>query len=283
MVVHHKDARGRIIPAVDGTPLVTVIIAVYNDADHLREAAKSVLNQTLRQLELIIVDDASTDATPQVARRLEGEDDRVSYMRMPHNTGGAGAPRNRGMDLARGRYVTFLDSDDLLERHACANLVRTADRDGADVVIGRTRRHDVSKDVSFGWHNQLFREEVTVQSIEDFPELGLDTTVAKLCRTEFLNSNRIRYPEDIHYEDLVFAEDVYRLAGVISVIPENTYVWNVYPAEVRKSITHQRDSLSNIEFRLEALGRIFDNVSHEEWPNLRAVLQKKLVTHDARL
>lgn len=139
-----QEATIRNIHAVAANaPVMTVVIAAYNDKEHLPDAMTSVLNQTLTAIELIVVDDASTDGTYEAAKALALTDDRVQVHRMEKNTGGAGAPRNRGISAASGEYVTFLDSDDQLERHACANLARAGLRDGSDIVLGKVRRFDV--------------------------------------------------------------------------------------------------------------------------------------------
>ncbi|MEV5499705.1 glycosyltransferase family 2 protein, partial [Nonomuraea fuscirosea] len=104
-------------------PDCTVVVITYNDAARLPRAVRSVLGQSLRDLEVIIADDASTDGTPEVARRLEQADPRVRYLRRPVNSGGCGAPRNDGIDAAASPYVMFLDSDDELPRHACKSLL----------------------------------------------------------------------------------------------------------------------------------------------------------------
>ncbi len=125
------------------TPDVSVVVISYNDATRLPRAIRSVQRQTLRSLEIIVVDDASTDATADVVRRLAQDDPRIRYERLVENSGGCSAPRNRGMDLATAPWVMFCDSDDEYERHACKNLLETAERTGADVVCGTAERVDV--------------------------------------------------------------------------------------------------------------------------------------------
>lgn len=92
------------------TPLVSVVLCVYNQAAYLAEAMESILRQTFTDFELIVVDDASTDSSPEVIRRFS--DLRVRYTRNEHNLGHAGS-LNRGFALARGRYLAIMDSDDI--------------------------------------------------------------------------------------------------------------------------------------------------------------------------
>jgi len=93
------------------SPLVSVIIPVYNRFELAKEAVSSVLGQTFRSLELIIVDDGSTDMTPILATYFR-DDTRVKYIRINHS-GMPGFVRNKGVEIAKGKYLAFLDSDDL--------------------------------------------------------------------------------------------------------------------------------------------------------------------------
>ena len=95
------------------TPDISVIVIVYNDAERLPRAVRSVLDQSLCNIEVVIVDDCSRDTSYQVAQRLAADNPgRVRAFQLAANSGGCGAPRNRGVGAARGKYVMFLDSDD---------------------------------------------------------------------------------------------------------------------------------------------------------------------------
>lgn len=269
---------------MEKVPDITVILAHYNDAEHVQNAIRSVYSQTHQNIELILVDDCSNDSSDVVAAKSVSEDPRGTFVQLEQNSGGVGGPRRRGLELARGSYVMFLDSDDVLDRHACKNLLREARRTNADIVMARTRRFEVGERKWRGWHDRLYSEPGYFYSIEENPDLAIDTiVVSKLYNKQFLRSNRIQFPTDIHYEDLVFSAEAFKHAKGIAVIPESAYVWNIYPSEVRKSITNQRDSLRNLEFRLEALRRVIDVVDPTRNPLLLARLQLKILRHDVRL
>lgn len=114
------------------TPNVSVILPTYNRADILGESIRSVLEQTYEQLELIVVDDASTDDTPRVVRNVP--DDRVVYLRHDRNKG-APAARNTGLAEARGEYVAFQDSDDEWFPRKLERQMRAFERASADVGV----------------------------------------------------------------------------------------------------------------------------------------------------
>jgi glycosyltransferase involved in cell wall biosynthesis len=114
------------------SPLVTVVIPVFNGERYLAEAIRSVLDQAYRPQEIVVVDDGSTDRTADVARRFGPE---ISYVPQPRS--GAGAARNRGVELARGEYLAFLDADDLwLPGKLAIQTVALARENGPDIVFG---------------------------------------------------------------------------------------------------------------------------------------------------
>ena len=104
------EERNKLIDTMD-IPLVSVITPIYNSENFLEEAISSVLNQTYSNWELILVDDASTDGSGKIAQKFYSEDSRITYEKLPENRGPAVA-RNRAIELAKGEYIAFLDSDD---------------------------------------------------------------------------------------------------------------------------------------------------------------------------
>ncbi|WP_374468800.1 glycosyltransferase family 2 protein [Phenylobacterium sp.] len=118
----------------DARPLVSVVTANYNGASYLAEAVRSVLGQTLADLELIVVDDRSTDDSLRVIDEAAAGDPRVRVLVQPQN-GGPGAARNRALAEARGRWIAVFDSDDLMAPDRLERLVARAEGDGADIVV----------------------------------------------------------------------------------------------------------------------------------------------------
>ncbi|HYF22677.1 MAG TPA: glycosyltransferase [Caulobacteraceae bacterium] len=117
----------------DTAPTVSVIMANYNGGAFVEAAIRSVLAQTLPELELLFADDLSADASLAVARRLAAEDARVIPVEAPAN-GGPAAARNRALERARGRWIAVVDSDDLIHPDRLRRLVEAAEKDQADIV-----------------------------------------------------------------------------------------------------------------------------------------------------
>ena len=119
-------------------PRVSVIIPAYNAMPELTRCVTSVMEQTLGpdEIEIIAIDDGSTDGTGDELDRLAQTCSRMRVVHQP-NSGGAGGPRNTGLDRAGGDYVFFLDSDDYLGPDALRRMVAMADENRTDVVLGK--------------------------------------------------------------------------------------------------------------------------------------------------
>lgn len=269
--------------SVGGAPYVTVVIPTFNDREHIVDAVRSVTFQTLHNVEVIVADDGSTDDTEELIRSTFEDDARVRYLRLSENTGAAGAPRNRGIEAASGEYVLFLDSDDTLERHACKSLFLRARESGADVTGGVTVRHYIESGRQEKWYPHLYEDHDYFDDVDERPLFTHDTLITnKFFRREFLMDFNIRFPEDMHYEDVVFAADVYSRAKGFALIPETVYVWNVYPVDVRQSISNQRNMRRNLSDRIRSIQLArdaYENHSHD----VKVQLDQKVMRHHLRL
>ena len=118
---------------MDTTPLVSIIVPVYNTLTYLPQCLDSLLGQTLENIEVICIDDGSTDGSSELLDRYAEQDGRIRVIHKEN--AGVSAARNTGLDQARGNYVLFVDSDDYIDRYACLKLTNVAQRDDADIVI----------------------------------------------------------------------------------------------------------------------------------------------------
>jgi CDP-glycerol glycerophosphotransferase len=266
-------------------PDVSVIIIVYNDAKRIERAVRSVLDQSLRNCEVLVVDDASTDDSPHVVARLvAAAPERMRSIRLEANSGGCGKPRNTGIDAARGRYVMFLDSDDTLDRHACRNLFATAEETGADLVSGRCVRYIVETGAEQVWKAPLFERRAVYESLAEAPHLLQDLlSTNKMYRRDFLNAQRLRFPEDRLYEDMLFATHAYLTANRLAVIPHRVYNWYVEKKATDRSISNRPTEMRNVVDRI-SINRDMDELL-AKYGNAQLQLAKdiRFIQHDLRV
>lgn len=262
-----------------------MVVIGYNDRTNLPGAIRSVLDQTLRHLEVVVVDDASTDGSADVADAMAAEDPRVRVVRLPENSGGCSRPRNVGLEHARAPYVMFLDSDDLYERHACKNLLLTAERTGADVVAGQVVRLHLTKNKETGWIKRLYTRHAVYRGIRENLEMFFDPlSTNKLYRRDFLDRHAIRFPEGVHYEDSLFSTKVYVRAEVIAVVPNVVYFWQRVQEEGEElSISQRRFEIDNFRDRI-AVHRMIDDFLRESGSeDLKVYKDFKFVRNDLKL
>lgn len=269
-------------------PDVSVVVIGYNDAARLPDAVRSVLEQTLHNLEVVIVDDHSSDDTPQVGARLAAADPRVRFLRLEENSGGCSKPRNTGIEAARGRYVMFLDSNDVLDRHACLNMLQAAEEYDADLVSGVCiRRHlnrsGLVEDVP--WWPEMYTERKVLETAADMPDVLRDTLSTNKCyRRSFLEEHAIRFPEGYHWEDLLFSATAYLNARRIVLIPNPVYYWEVVVRAAEKSISNQRSNIGNVRDRIgihRKADAVLDGFADEKGrEEIRLAKAVKFLEHD---
>ncbi|MCZ0207262.1 glycosyltransferase family 2 protein [Streptomyces sp. UMAF16] len=268
------------------SPDVTVTIIVHNDAARLPRAVASVRAQTHAGIEIVISDDHSTDDTPEVARRLAAEDDRIRVIRLPENSGGCSAPRNRAIEISRAPYLMFLDSDDELPPRAVEVLLAAHREREVDFAMGAVRRVRVDNGRRSTWMPHLVAERRTLEGIEEDPRLLFEhLATSKMYRRDFLDRHRLRFPEGIHYEDQLFSAQAYCLAKAFTIVPEPVYVWYIEPfaAASAASISNQRDRISNVRDRVGVQRLIDDFLLSSGHEGLREDKDFKFLKHDFRM
>jgi len=213
---------------------VSVVVAVYNPGTDLDALVTSLVAQTMAaaEFEVIFVDDGSTDGSGARLDALVVDHPTFHVIHIP-NSGWPGRPRNVGIDAATGTYVYIVDHDDWLGDEALERLYARAERNEADVVVGREVGH------GFGVPRQLFRRNVDDATLEKSHLLAL-LTPHKLFRRSMLTEHRIRFPEGRRrLEDHVFVMQAYFHARRISILADYPcYHW-VLRGD-RSNATHRR-------------------------------------------
>ncbi|MFI6375545.1 glycosyltransferase family 2 protein [Streptomyces sp. NPDC050546] len=233
-------------------PRVSVIIPAYNSMPELTKCVRSAMEQTLGldRIEIIAVDDGSTDGTAEELDRLARSCPSLRVVHQP-NSGGAGGPRNTGLDMARGDYVFFLDSDDYLGPDALRRMVAMADENRTDVVLGKM--------VSVGGravptavfsHNQ---PRTDVFSSAAYRTLGC----WKLFRRSLIERLDLRFPPYRNCEDKPFTAAAFLNADGISVVAD----YDCYYSRNRQNGNNLTLTAAGLAHRMDGTRLCFDTVA----------------------
>ena len=202
---------------------VSVIIPVYNAEKYLEQCVGSVMNQTLKDIEIICVDDGSPDNSLEVLKKLQSQDDRVKIISQPN--GGAGAARNNGLRNATGEYLSFLDADDFFEPDMLEEAVAAADKYKADFVVFNSDQYHMDKEkfVEVPWvlrtadippYMPFSYRQLTDNVFKTFVGWAWD----KLYRRSFVLEHDIWYQEQRTTNDMLFVFTALVTAKRIAIV-----------------------------------------------------------------
>lgn len=220
------------------TVRVSIIIPVYNAQTFIARSLASVCEQTLSEIEIIVVDDASTDGSARLVTEAAKTDSRIAYHRLSENVGPAAA-RNKGLQMAHGDYVFFLDADDTMDRETLEMLISVADSTSCDLVVCDSSRIINQKNAHEGIYlypedrsfdgddilNLLVNQLLYHKSVGTFfgPVWG------KLFKRQLIARHGILFPESLRtFEDLAFCFDYVAHANNIRYIRRQLYNYHIH-------------------------------------------------------
>lgn len=230
-------------------PEVSVIVPFYGVEKYLAECLDSLLAQSFVDFEALLIDDGSLDGSRRIADEYAARDPRLRVVERPN--GGLGAARNTGVREASGRFLTFVDSDDVLPSHALAVLVASARQSGADIVCGSVERFDSRNTWAPSWVDDVHRVRRTGIVLDDFlPLLRNLYTWNKLFRRDFYTAQGLEFREGVAYEDQPIITELFAAARSIDVLPDIVYRYR--QRDDKSSISQQTASLKDLRDRIEA-------------------------------
>lgn len=207
---------------IQQTIKLSVIIPVYNTEEFLEECIVSILKQSLGDLEILLVDDGSTDKSSDIIKKYASQEQNV--IALHQNNQGQGAARNLGLDNARGEYITFVDSDDIIPPDVYDGMFSLAMKHDSDMVVGIQQSFDhkrIWNNVSI--HKKYFWRQQTNIKITDAPYLLEDISCCnRIIRHCLIKLNTLRFPST-YREDLDFTARLYLLAHKITIYPKVVY------------------------------------------------------------
>lgn len=246
---------------------ISIIIPVYNVEQYLQDCLDSVLGQSHKNLQVILVDDGSLDNSGSICDHYAELDSRVTVLHKENR--GLSSARNAGLPMAKGEFVFYLDSDDYLEPDAIAYLLQAQHSSGADMVIGNYEYtyedHEAPAPSTFQWDTTLSREEAIEAlvwgKIQNF-------AWGKLIRTDIAQKHY--FPEGKLFEDTFWAHHVVHSSNAIHILTRPLVHYRQRNNSISYSYTINRlDILDGWHARLDFLS--------EEYPELVPVYLEHLV------
>lgn len=253
---------------------VSVIIAAYNIEKYISRCIESVINQTLKDIEIIVVNDGSTDNTLSIINKISNIDSRVIVVDQINR--GLIEARKSGLKLAKGRYILFVDGDDWLEINCLEKLYNNAVDNNSDIVIYNSfisyDDKKIPQDTFIIKDNKNYLRELFLGKI-------MPAIWAKFIKLDYIKSNNIEFPRDISYaEDLASVISLFMHNPKVSLLNENLYNYyqrvdsitnhkNIKILEVDKAISFIKERLLKLslykdykkEFEYMVYNHLFEN------------------------
>lgn len=221
---------------------ITIVVPIYNAENYIDRCVSSILAQSYKNLEVLLMDDGSTDGTPALLDDFAGKDERVKVVHK-ENTGHANS-RNCGLLQATGEFITFMDCDDYMHPEFIEKMYGAIARDSSDMACCSFRYVD-EEGTELGWSTPYLERKV-VSSADAQREFLLTHNIEgfswnKLVRRSILMDNELRYAEDQKaFVDMLLWYRAISFAGKVSFVPDKLYDYYQMPGSVVHSIGDEK-------------------------------------------
>lgn len=219
---------------------ISIIIPVYNVEKYLRESLNSVLNQTLNDIEVICVDDCSTDNSFNILQEYSNKDTRIKLFKMENNSG-PGIVRNKALDVAQGEYILFLDPDDWLDLSACELLYEQASKYNNDLVMfnyceyfEKTQQYNKISNRTKPFENVENKNNIIIRDCNK--NFFVSTFLCfQLYKRSLIEEFNIRFSEHRFCEDDIFVVKSILHSESMSIVPESLYYYRIQDKSLMRS------------------------------------------------
>lgn len=216
-------------------PTISIIVPAYNAAQTIKATILSVLNQSFINFELIIVNDGSTDNTLNVCKKIV--DSRIIIINQEN--GGLSYARNTGIQISKGKYICFVDSDDIIDDNYLDILYSSIKETNSDLAIcGMQLSSMKNKSVLCFDYSQCYHHIWENNDFLSFFEQGLlNSACNKLYKTEIIKKNNLTFPFQTLTEDIAFNIEYFKLSTSISTIKEALYIYQLQNSQLTKRVS----------------------------------------------
>ncbi len=214
---------------------VSIIVPVYNVEKYLDECMKSILGQTYSNLEVVLIDDGSTDSSGNMCDNYKAQDDRIVVIHKPN--GGLSSARNAGMDIATGDYLIFVDSDDIISLNMVSEMVKKADETGAQIVSSLMTEEREMLDKGQIGKVSVFDSHGALRCIFSDDTI-LTSASGKMYSSELWKD--IRFPTDKIFEDFATIYKVIKKSSKTVAFEDWQYFYRPNPSGITGSPFYHR-------------------------------------------
>lgn len=261
-------------------PLISIIIPIFNTEEYLKECLDSILNQSLKNLEIICINDKTLDNSMKILKEYSNIDDRIKIIENEKNLG-VSLSRNKGIDFSKGEYIIFLDSDDKLEYDSLTKLYNFSKKYDFDFVTTNVIRFNEKKKWTSVLHWIAIENEVLINAdILEHPKLIFDTlSTNKFFKSSFLKEKNFKFEPGRIYEDILFSIKAYCSDAKIGICPKIYSHWIVRTGE-NKSSTQNVYNEKNVIDRSYIIRKEIEFLEGTKYSKLLDELYVKLLKID---
>jgi len=254
-------------------PLLSIVVPVYQVEEYLDACLTSLRRQYYRSVEIVVVDDGSTDGSRAIAERHAAQDRRVRVV--VRENGGLSAARNTGVEAAMGELLTFVDSDDLVHPGGYRAAVESLEASGSDFAILPYERLRGRSRETPRWIADLYAAPRRGVTIATDPDLLVHATAwSKVYRREFWDRAALRFTENVVYEDQDVTASAHVAARAVDVVTEKNYVWRHRPRSITREFSAH--TMHGFMDAVETSLRILDAVPGARRERARQVLSNDM-------
>lgn len=246
-------------------PEISVIVPVFNVEKYLARCLKSVMEQTFSDIEILVINDGSTDSSPAIARKLASEDARIKVF--DKKNGGLSSARNSGLREASGKYVFFLDSDDWIDRD-CLRLMRDSMTDDVDCAVcaftahAETSSYEEAAQSNQTWNDSFQKKSGVYPVVPNIKREMCSVAWNKLYRRKILSTYDIRFCEGLVNEDEAFLWDYMIHCRNYAFVPRQLYHYWRRDASIMASRDGTRKNLDIFKI----FNHVYTNI--RKWKNI---------------
>ena len=252
-------------------PEVSIVVPVFNSGKYLSRCVDSIVSQTFSNFECILIDDGSTDNSLFICERYRQSDDRIIVIHQENS--GVSATRNKGLEIARGKYICFVDSDDYVQENMCEKLVAAINQSNTDVVCcGYTE----NKKIYVLCNEDFIFSNIDAIEIVHYLEMRQAFGIVwnKLYKRTILDTNKIRFPISIKFgEDMLFNLQYFR--HIKTAYNSSDYLYH-YLHDNQNPVTRDNVTFTECDFRFVNVSTLFTQIDN----NAKSLFCAELLAKD---